>query len=215
MPPKNLGILISGRGSNMEAVVLASHSGVLQSRVACVVSSHPEALGLRTAESLGVPAKSVDYRAFPTRETFEDAILRVLEDAEVEVVVLAGFMRVLTPHFLRRYARSVVNVHPALLPAFPGAHAQAQAIAYGAKITGCTVHFVDEGVDTGPVIAQRSVLVEENDTTASLSKRLLVEEHTLLVSALGWLEQDRLLWDESGPRIRVHVRPEEPRETFV
>lgn len=179
-----LGILISGRGSNMVALVEAARDGRLSADIRIVVSNRPDAPGLQKAQELGVPTLALDHRAFPSREAFDQALADELEARGVVFVALAGFMRVLTPVFLRRFPNRVLNIHPALLPSFPGVHAQRQALEYGVKITGCTVHFVDEGVDTGPIVAQVAVPVLDDDTEETLSARILEQEHRVYPMAL-------------------------------
>lgn len=179
-----LGILISGRGSNMVALVEAARDGRLSADIRIVVSNRPDAPGLQKAQELGVPTLALDHRAFPSRESFDQALADELEARGVVFVALAGFMRVLTPVFLRRFPNRVLNIHPALLPSFPGVHAQRQALEYGVKITGCTVHFVDEGVDTGPIVAQVAVPVFDDDTEETLSARILEQEHRVYPMAL-------------------------------
>ena len=183
----NLGVLISGRGSNLGAILAASAAGTLGARVALVVSNKADAPGLARAAAAGVPTRVIPHGAYPDRASFDAALVAALREASVDTVVLAGFMRLLTPVFLDAFPYRVVNIHPSLLPAFPGVDAQAQAIAYGARVTGCTVHLVDAGTDTGPIIAQAAVPILDGDDAASLSARLLPKEHALLVCALGWM----------------------------
>jgi phosphoribosylglycinamide formyltransferase-1 len=152
----------------------------------------------------------VDHKGYPDRATFDAELVRVLRGHGVDVVVLAGFMRLLTPTFLDAFPMKVVNVHPALLPAFPGTHAQAQAIAYGVKVSGCTVHFVDAGTDTGPVIAQSAVPVRDDDDEEALRLRILAEEHRLLPEVLQWIAEGRVHVDSrpgARPRVRIERGP--------
>jgi phosphoribosylglycinamide formyltransferase-1 len=196
-----LGILASGRGSNLQAILDAIAAGRCPARVAIVASDRKDAPALARARRAGVPAVHVDPRAFPERTAFDEAVARVLAEHGVELVCLAGFMRVLSPAFLRRFPGRVLNVHPALLPAFPGLHAQRQALAYGVKVTGATVHFVDEGVDTGPIVLQAAVPVLEDDTEERLAARILVEEHRLYPEAIRLFAENRLVLD--GRRVRI------------
>jgi phosphoribosylglycinamide formyltransferase 1 len=189
----NLGVLISGRGSNLAAVLAAIEAGALPARVALVISNKPGAAGLARAAAAGVATRVVAHGDYPDRASFDAALVDALRRAAVDVVVLAGFMRLLTPVFLDAFPNRVVNIHPALLPAFPGVDAQAQALAYGARITGCTVHFVDAGTDTGPVIAQAAVPILEGDDRDALAARILPREHELLVRALGWIAAGKVL----------------------
>lgn len=179
-----IAILISGRGSNMVSLVAAAREGRLSADVRVVLSNRPDAAGLARAAEMGVPTAVLDHRGFPTREAFDTALADELERRDVRFVALAGFMRVLTPMFLRRFAGRVLNIHPALLPSFPGVHAQRQALEYGVRVTGCTVHFVDEGVDTGPIVAQAAVRVRDDDTEETLAARILEVEHRLYPLAL-------------------------------
>ncbi len=179
-----IAILISGRGSNMVSLVVAAQEGRLSADIRVVVSNRPDAPGLARAAELSVPTAVLDHREFSTREAFDAALADELERRGVRFVALAGFMRVLTPVFLRRFAGRVLNIHPALLPSFPGMHAQRQALEYGVRVTGCTVHFVDEGVDTGPIVAQATVRVRDDDTEETLAARILAVEHWLYPVAL-------------------------------
>jgi phosphoribosylglycinamide formyltransferase-1 len=206
----NLGVLISGRGSNLGAILSAIGDGTLAARVALVISNKAGAAGLARAEAAGVPTRVVPHGAFPDRASFDAALVEALREAGVDVVVLAGFMRLLTPVLLDAFPDRVVNIHPALLPAFPGVDAQAQALAYGARVTGCTVHLVDAGTDTGPVIAQAAVPVLEGDDRDTLAARILPHEHALLVRALGWIAAGKVevVRQAAGGRAVVRVRGE-------
>jgi phosphoribosylglycinamide formyltransferase-1 len=204
----DLGVLISGSGTNLGAILAAAGDGRLDARVKVVVSNREDAGGLAKARAAGVPTRVLSHKAYPSREAFDGAVVDTLREAGVQWVVLAGFMRVVTPVLLDAFKDRVVNIHPALLPAFPGVDAQAQAVAYGARIAGCTVHFVDAGVDTGPIIAQAAVPVEDDDDRDALAARILVEEHALLVRVLGWIAEGRvsISTPEGGGRRRVVVR---------
>ncbi len=205
-----LGVLVSGLGTNLQAILDAVEDGRLDARVCVVISNRPDVPALDRAVRAGVPGIVVDHRKYETREAFDDALVQVLRAHAVQTVVLAGFMRLLTARMLSAYRDRVINIHPALLPAFPGTRAQEQALRYGVKVTGCTVHFVDEGVDTGPILAQRAVSVRDDDSVAALSARITVEEHALLVHALSLLAADRVTIESApeGVRRRVVVRPE-------
>lgn len=191
-PKEPLAILISGRGSNMVSLVEAARQGRLGADVRLVVSNRPDAPGLQAAWSLGIETAVLSHRDFPDRESFDRALADLLESRGVRFVALAGFMRVLTPAFLDRFPGRVVNIHPALLPSFPGVHAQRQALEYGVRVTGCTVHFVDAGTDTGPIIAQAAVPVEDGDDEETLSARILAAEHQIYPSALDDVLRGRL-----------------------
>ena len=204
-----LGVLISGTGSNLGAIFESIEKKTLDAEVAVVVSNKEQAAGLDRARERNVPAIFIDHKKFADRGTFDQTVVDVLKEHAVDYVVLAGFMRIVTPVLLDSFPDKVINIHPALLPAFPGAHALEDAIAYGVKVSGCTVHFVDAGTDTGPVIAQAVVPVEEGDDHVSLSKRILVEEHKLLSKVLQWAAEDRLEVTPAanGTRARVRVKP--------
>jgi phosphoribosylglycinamide formyltransferase-1 len=196
-----LGVLVSGSGSNLQAVLDACANRSLDATVQLVLSNKPGVFALERARQAGVPTVVLSHKQFATREQFDEQIVRELVARSVDTVVLAGFMRIVTPKLIDAFAGRVINIHPALLPSFPGIDAQKQALDYGAKITGCTVHFVDAGMDTGPIIAQAAVPVLEDDTLDSLRARVLVEEHKLLVSSLQLLAEGRL--DIDGRRVRV------------
>lgn len=197
-------VLVSGSGTNLQALLDAESRGALApATIAVVVSNRPGVMALARAERAGKPAVCVDHRAYASREAFEDAVLAVLAAHAVEAVVLAGFMRILTARFLDRFPHRILNTHPSLLPAFPGVDAVAQALAYGVKVTGCTVHFVDAGVDTGPIIAQACVPVHDDDDATQLHDRIRALEHALLPEAARMLAAGALLCDGR----RVQRRP--------
>lgn len=204
----DLGVLISGRGSNLEAILDAVAQGSLDARVRVVISNKAGAGGLEIARAAGVPTVVIPHGEHPDRASFDAAVVSALREAGVACVVLAGFMRIVTPVLLDAFPHRVVNIHPSLLPAFPGVDAQAQALAYGARITGCTVHLVDAGTDTGPVLAQAAVPVLDGDDRDTLAARILVREHELLVRALGWLAQGLVEIEPgaAGKRPIVRVR---------
>ena len=207
MPQLDLGVLVSGRGSNLQAILDAVAEGQLDARVRLVISNQEGAPALDRAARAGVPTQVVSHRAFPDRESFDAALVAALRDAGVSWVVLAGFMRLLTPTFLAAFPDRVVNIHPALSPAFPGVDAQQQALDHGVKLTGCTVHLVDAGADTGPILAQAVAPVLDGDDRETLAARLITLEHALLVKTLGWLGEGRLrLRPASRPGERVKAR---------
>ena len=183
-PPLDLGVLVSGTGSNLQAILDAIAQGSLNARVRVVISNKPNVQALDRARAAGVRALTIPHRDFASREAFDHALVTALREAGVNWVVLAGFMRVLTPLFLSAFPGRIINIHPALLPAFPGVDAVKQALDYGVKLSGCTVHFVDSGVDSGKIIAQRAVAVEPADDLAKLSARIHAAEHELFVSVL-------------------------------
>ncbi|HEX7451161.1 MAG TPA: phosphoribosylglycinamide formyltransferase [Polyangiaceae bacterium] len=191
-PPLSLGVLVSGTGSNLQAILDAIAAGTLNARVKVVISNRAGVQALERARAAGVSALTIPHKDFPSRESFDRALVSALREAEVDWIALAGFMRVLTPEFLRAFPGRIINIHPALLPAFPGVDAAKQALDYGVKITGCTVHFVDQGVDSGKIIAQRAVLVETGDDLATLAARIHGAEHELFVAVLQDIADGRV-----------------------
>ena len=185
---KSIVILISGRGSNMEAIVNAA----LPVEIRAVIANRPDAKGLQFADAHGIATEMVDHKAFASRENFDAALANTIERHRPDFIVLAGFMRVLTDGFLARFANRIVNIHPSLLPAFPGLHTHRQALAAGVKLHGVTVHFVTPTLDHGPMIVQAAVPVMPGDTEATLAARVLVQEHRIYPMALKWLAEDRL-----------------------
>lgn len=194
---KRLVVLISGRGSNMAALLDAKLSG----RVVGVISNRPDAAGLAIAAKHGVPTTVVDHDAFVDRSAFEQALAAAIDANAPHLVVLAGFMRILTPEFIGRYSDRLLNIHPSLLPAYPGLHTHRRALADGVKVHGCTVHFVTAEVDHGPIVAQAAVPVRQDDDEASLAARVLAAEHRIIVAAVSWFCDDRLVIE--GRRVRV------------
>ncbi|HOC98605.1 MAG TPA: phosphoribosylglycinamide formyltransferase [Myxococcota bacterium] len=180
-----IAILISGRGTNMAALVRAAASGTLNADIRLVLSNKADAAGLEFANAAGIRTLVLSHRDFATREDYDRALVAHLREAGVQYVALAGFMRILTHEFLGPFAGRVINIHPAILPSFPGTHAQKQALDYGVKVSGCTVHFVDEGTDTGIIIAQQTVPVLDGDDEDSLSARILAQENELYPQALN------------------------------
>jgi phosphoribosylglycinamide formyltransferase-1 len=198
-----VGVLASGRGTNLQAILDAVEAGRCPARVVVVVSDRPLAAALDRARRASIDAVHVDPQAAADRAAFDQAIAAVLAKHDVELVCLAGYMRVLSPAFVAAYRHRILNVHPALLPAFPGLHAQRQALAHGVKVTGATIHFVDDGVDTGPVVMQAAVPVREDDTEASLSARIRAEEHRLFPEAIRLYAEGRLTVE--GRRVRIRA----------
>jgi len=182
--PLVLGVLASGRGSNLQAILDTIEAGRCPARVAVVVSDRKDALALERARRAGASAMHLDPKAYPDRAAFDEAVAEVLDQYATELVCLAGYMWVLSVEFIRRFPGRILNVHPALLPAFPGLHAQRQALEHGVKVAGATVHFVDQGVDTGPIVLQSAVPVLDDDTEETLAARILVEEHRLYPEAI-------------------------------
>ncbi|NLN17901.1 MAG: phosphoribosylglycinamide formyltransferase [Firmicutes bacterium] len=201
-------ILVSGRGSNMEAILKAKASGDLPIEVAVVATDRPGAPAITIARRYGVNTFEPSPEQAGDKRTFFSILTQKLQELDVDLIVLAGFMRILPPDFLARYPERIINIHPSLLPAFPGLKAQRQALEYGVRFTGCTVHFVDEGVDSGPIIDQRVVPVYPDDTEESLAARILVEEHRLLPACIRLFAEGRLRIE--GRRVRI-LPPTETR----
>ena len=201
-----LAVLASGGGTNLGAIFRAIDAKALDAQVVAVISNRPDAGALERARERGVRAVVVPHKEFATRELFDAALVREIRDARAEWVVLAGFMRLVTPVLLDAFPLRVINVHPALLPAFPGAHAHRDALGYGVRVSGCTVHFVDAGADTGPIIAQAAVMVSPDDTVETLAARVLVEEHALLPKVLQWIVEGRVTVQVRGEGERPAVR---------
>ncbi len=203
MKKLKVGILVSGRGSNMEAIIKNSKEGKINAEVVIVLSDNPDAPALQKARNLGVEAIYVypgEKKTFMTPDR-EEEYVRILKEKGVELVCLAGFMRVLKKTFLSAFPYRIMNIHPSLLPSFPGLNAQKQAWEYGVKVSGCTVHFVDEGVDTGPIIIQRCVPVLEDDTHERLAERILKEEHKIYSEAIQLFAEGRLVIE--GRRVKI------------
>ena len=182
-----LAILLSGRGSNFQAIHEAVQSGALDAEIVLVLSNRPDAPGIESAREYCYDSHVVDHKAFAGRAAHEEEVLRRLDAARPDFIVLAGYMRLLSAAFVERWRNRILNIHPSLLPAFHGVDAQAQAVAHGVKVSGCTVHFVDEHLDAGPIIVQRTVPVHDDDTPGTLAARILVEEHKAYVEALAKL----------------------------
>jgi phosphoribosylglycinamide formyltransferase-1 len=199
--PLKLGVLISGSGSNLQSIIDHIEKGSLNAEIKIVISNNPDAYGILRAKKHGLPVAVLNHRDFKSREDFDQELINTLQNNCVQLVVLAGFMRILTPAFLRAFPQRIINIHPALLPAFPGTHVQKQALEYGAKFSGCTVHFVDEGVDTGPIIIQSVVPVHDDDTEEALAARILKEEHRIYPQAIQFYADGQL--DIDGRRVKI------------
>jgi phosphoribosylglycinamide formyltransferase-1 len=200
--PLRVGVLASGRGSNLQAILDATRAPGFPARVVVVVSDRERAAALERARAAGVEAVWLDPKAFGEREAFDAALVRELTARRVELMCHAGYMRILSAVYCRAFAGRAVNIHPSLLPAFPGLHAQRQALAHGVKVAGATVHFSDEGVDTGPIIAQAAVPVLDDDTEDSLAARILVEEHRLYPEVIRLIAEGRVSVEGRIVRIR-------------
>jgi phosphoribosylglycinamide formyltransferase-1 len=200
-------VLVSGSGSNLQAIIDATERGEIPGRVGLVVSNKADAYGLTRAARHGIPTAVVDHKAFDSREAFDAKLVEVIRESGADLVCLAGFMRVVTPVFLRAFPHRILNIHPALLPSFPGTHGPGQALRHGVRFSGCTVHFLDEGVDTGPIIVQAVVPVYEDDTEDALAARILAEEHRIYPMAIRLFLQGRLrvegrrVFTKDAPRI--------------
>lgn len=196
-------VLISGRGSNMQAIVNAVRDQALPAQVCAVIANKPDAAGLEWADAHGIPTEVVAHRDYASRDAFDTALAAAIDVHEPDYILLAGFMRVLTPAFVERFNGKVINIHPSLLPAFPGLHTHQQALATGVQWHGCTVHFITPVLDHGPIVAQGAVPVMADDTPESLAGRLLQVEHRLYADVVRWLVERRISLDAIG---RVHVR---------
>jgi phosphoribosylglycinamide formyltransferase-1 len=194
---KSCVILISGRGSNMESLVRARLPG----RVAAVISNRPEASGLQFAAQHGIATAVVDHRQFPTREAFDATLADVISGHEPDLVLLAGFMRILSEDFVRRFSGRMLNIHPSLLPAFPGLHTHRRALDEGVKLHGCSVHFVTPALDHGPIVAQAAVPVRPGDTESDLAARVLTQEHLIYPLAARWFLEERLVIENGIVRV--------------
>ena len=189
----NIGVLASGRGTNLQAIIEAIKEGKIEGRISIVISDNRDAFALKRAKQNNIETEYINFKSFKNREDYDKEIMECLKEKDIDLVVLAGYMRILSPYFIRTYKNRIINIHPALLPSFPGLHAQRQAVEYGVKISGCTVHFVNEGVDSGPVILQKAVEVKDNDTEESLAERILKEEHQIYPRAIQLFCQGRII----------------------
>jgi phosphoribosylglycinamide formyltransferase-1 len=198
---KRIAVVASGRGSNFQAVIDAVAAGEIPGTCVGLITDNPGAYAIERAKNAGIPVTVVDYARFPTKAAYEEALLSAMRDCRADLFVLAGYMRILGPGIVREFSGRMMNIHPALLPAFSGLHAQRQAIEYGVKVAGCTVHLVDEGMDTGPIIVQRCVPVLPDDDESTLADRILAEEHEALPFAVKIFCEDRL--EVTGRRVRI------------
>ena len=189
----NIGVLASGRGTNLQAIIEAIEEGKIEGEIKIVMSDHPKACALKRAQQYLIDTRYIDFKEFKNREDYDKEIIKSLKEKKIDLVVLAGYMRILSPYFIRTYKNKIINIHPALLPSFSGLHAQGQAVKYGVKVSGCTVHFVDEGVDSGPIVLQRALEVKDDDTEESLAERILKEEHQIYPQAIQLFSQGRLM----------------------
>lgn len=188
----SVAVLVSGRGSNLQSIIDACESGKINAEVKLVVSDKKDAFALERARKHNIQAVFVNPKDFPSREEHEKAVISLIDGKNIDLVCLAGYMRILTGYFVNHYKGRLMNIHPALLPSFPGTHGQRDALNYGVKVSGCTVHFVDEGTDTGPIIIQASVPVKEGDTEESLAARILGQEHKIYPEAINMFALGKL-----------------------
>lgn len=188
----NVGVLVSGRGTNLQAIIEACAKKEINARIAAVISNKPQAMALERASKAGIPTAVLTSQKGESRESYEKKVEASLKEYGVELIVLAGFMRLVSPYLISKYPQRIINIHPALLPAFPGLDAQKQALDYGARYSGCTVHIVDEGCDTGPIILQSVVPILAGDTVESLSARILKEEHKLFPKAIDLISRNKV-----------------------
>jgi len=193
---KRIAIFLSGRGSNAEALMAACRTGEIDGETVLVTGDNPTAPGLAKARAYGIRAEGADPRQFASKVDYESHLLRLLSETGTELICLAGYMRLVGPLLLGAYRRRILNIHPSLLPSFPGLHAQEQALEAGVKVSGCTVHFIDSGMDTGPIVAQTAVPVADNDTADTLSARILEAEHPTYVRAVAAYCRGDLRWED-------------------
>jgi len=209
----SLGMLISGSGSNLQAIIDAIEEKRLDAVIRVVISNKADAFGLVRAKNHKIATEVVDHRKFPSREAYDQALIEILQFRQVELVILAGFMRLLSPLFVRTFSNRIMNIHPSLLPAFPGLHVQRQAVQYGVRFAGCTVHFVNKECDEGPIIIQAAVPLFPDDTEESLSARILKEEHHIYPRAIQLYGEGRL--HVVGRRVLVDHLSKETEEVLI
>jgi len=207
-----IGVLASGGGSNLQAIIDRCQDGSIAAEIAVVITNNPDAGALERARRGGIPQRCINHRDYNGREAFDAALVSALREAGVELVVLAGFMRIITRVMLDAFPQRIINIHPALLPAFPGLHVQQQALDYGARFSGCTVHFVDGGVDTGPIIIQAVVPVLPEDSAETLAARILEQEHRIYPRAIDLIAQGRVRVE--GRQVIIDS-PAEPEPTAL
>lgn len=199
---KRIAVLASGRGSNFQAVIDAIAAGKIPASCVALITDNPKAYAIERAEMADIPVTVIDFASFPSREAYDSALLAAMQEARADLFVLAGYMRILAPSVVQAFPRKMVNIHPALLPSFTGLHAQRQAVLHGVKVAGCTVHFVDESLDGGPIILQYCVPVLDDDDEDTLADRILEREHECFPEAIRLFCEDRL--EIAGRKVRVH-----------
>lgn len=196
-----IAVLVSGRGSNLQAIIDSIENGYLKAQICVVVSDIGDAYALERARKHGINAVNIDPKVFGSKDSYEEEVLRVLKNHNVQLVLLAGYMKILGKTLLAAYKNRILNIHPALLPAFPGLHAQEQAFRYGVKVAGCTVHFVDEELDGGPIIVQKCVEVKDDDTAQTLAEKILEQEHKIYPEAVKLFVENRLRLE--GRKVKI------------
>jgi phosphoribosylglycinamide formyltransferase 1 len=211
--PMRIGVLISGGGTNLQALIDLCQAGTVNAEIVLVLSNVATAFGLQRAESGSIPTQVIDHKAYDGRGPFDKTMIQALDGAGVDLVCLAGFMRLLTPEFVRHFSGRLINIHPALLPAFPGLHVQQQALDAGVKFSGATVHFVDEGMDTGPIIAQAVVPILPEDDDDALSARILKQEHRLYPLAVRLFAENRVQLKDG--KVEIADCSQDPYEALI
>lgn len=201
----NLGVLVSGSGTNLQAIIDSIEAKRLDAKIKIVISNNPAAYAIERAKKYHIPTFIVQDSHFPSREESDKHLVEILKSHSVDLVALAGFMRLLTPAFIKTFPMKILNIHPALLPAFPGLHVQKKAVECGVKFSGCTVHIVDEGVDTGPIVIQAVVPVHEDDTEKTLTERILKEEHRIYPQAIQFFAEKRV--EVKGRKVIIKDSP--------
>ncbi|MDI9593741.1 MAG: phosphoribosylglycinamide formyltransferase [Atribacterota bacterium] len=201
MIEKNIVVMASGRGTNLQAIIDATQSGFIPGKITLVISDNPDAFALIRAQKAKIPTLVLDFKSFTGKKAYEDELLKVLKKENPSIICLAGYMRIVGKAIISQFYYRILNIHPSLLPAFPGLDAQKQALEYGVKVSGCTVHFVDKGMDSGPIILQAPVLIKDNDTVESLSQSILEKEHEIYCQAIKMLLEDKLM--VQGRTVRV------------
>ena len=198
---KRIAVVASGRGSNFQAIIDAIRNGTLPAECVALITDNPKAYALERAQKAGIPCRIIDYATFPSREIYERALLSSMQEADADLFILAGYMRILGSSIVRAFPGKMINIHPALLPSFTGLHAQRQAVQHGVKVAGCTVHFVDESLDGGPIILQKCIPVLDSDDEDALAGRILMHEHECLPEAIRLFCEDRLVIE--GRKVRI------------
>lgn len=208
-----IGVLASGGGTNLQSIIDGCANGSICAEIVIVISNNPESGALSRASKAGLTTQCINHRDFSQRAQFDKAVVDSLVEHQVDLVVLAGFMRIIGPQFIAAFPDRIMNIHPALLPAFPGLHVQQQALDYGARFSGCTVHFVDGGVDTGPIIIQAVVPVLDTDSEQELAARILVQEHRIYPQAIQWFAEGRIQLE--GRKVIIADQSQDQTQTFI